>query len=1268
MRPLFTSILAFMMISGLFAQNNDFLVGIWLQPGNSFIFEQGHGLNYYNDNDREVIPIQSEIINGYPSSRLNLLADAGLNFVWLSAPSPWNYNSVMGTQRIFNILNSRGIYSIADLDYFFKPVPDSVTGEYHNAIGENDFGGEEIGDEWNYVARPNYNRIIEELDAFDKLIGYMLGGELAYRTGHWYNINGEWNAWWVKEDPSKCFSSAISANTIFNAMDYLRMKTDKAFLLQVGTHKKSLQDYTASYREENERLDGVLEPCNAIIKTHTIQDMNNVNPQDHFQNPNYMPDFVIEGSYYTLNLEKKSSEFEYPIESFESPFSNIDNCGAIKREDNEWYPLYYSSNESCPIINFSGQESYLNFQGDNRHFLSKYHNLDYLTSKGAQVISEFSAPHHKYTKDKTLNWNGTESRGLGNWNSTKVNNGNYFWFNGFNSIIHGAVGVIPYVEFDFFSQDICNEKVSIVKQDFSCEEIADSILASASDIDNSLLTTYKIDRDTLIEKCQENNLCDGFHFNEEGHGFHFKAHVTNVVKGLINHLNAEYDSKTVKRFTEAYQSQLFKEYLLPFLSELSFLRQNGFLKSENVIARKLNHNDEAYCIVPPSDVYLQKQTGDLFTTIGIPKDLYEDIEDEYRPQIDDFQSEFATENYGLRYIMFSNGNSEEEVIMIISNPLNLPVLNVPLDFNKISNKVIQNSIGVQVLFRGDDAQVVTPNGDVNTNYKVQRKLTYDWESSVYDDIPHVEILFESHLNKKLSLDFGPLDVHILRFVQGECCSEVQSAWFNHGNRIGGHSTHVSDMNSVVGNFYKDSAEELLLFSSADRGWVTMQGFDGQNWFSLFNNSGNGWIKRSQSGWKVDTDDVFVSGDFRTGDGKTELLCIQDYPVGNMRVSALIGFDDTSADWDYWYWSNYLNRNFIGEWALGPNTSYYSIKFNQDSKDKLACFRFNQEGIIIEFMIQEFKVSDTWEKLVHIRYPNLDLKNTDKIIFSDFMNLGVDQMLVIRPSDNNSIVRLYSITSGVVNLIWSNQSSPGILGQQNGEEWHLKEKDHFVSGNYLQSNSGSELFIIRNHDELDNLAQNFNAAVFRFNGSNEWYNYWENSACELGNGICNWPVIDGNGILTVYKNITLKVNSVPSPSYLDNLFAIRHLEENGSVYCDTKKTMIGNYYFPLEDKSVGNALIKNYLDNVSTKDKANSNQVNEEVTIYPNPTIGNISIFCNNGGIKSIEIHNSLYMVESISFSENSKSVDFDMSRFNKGLHYVIIRTENAVHVKRVVLF
>ncbi len=273
------------------------------------------------------------------------------------------------------------------------------------------------------------------------------------------------------------------------------------------------------------------------------------------------------------------------------------------------------------------------------------------------------------------------------------------------------------------------------------------------------------------------------------------------------------------------------------------------LKSLTTVMKK-------FCIVPPPEFYITGQTG----STGIPQGLYEKVA-EPRDHVPDFEDEFSTENYGLRYVMFSNGENKEEVIMIISNPLNLPILNVPLNFNKISNKVIQNSIGVQVLFRGDNAPVVTTNGDVNTNYKVQRKLKYDWETSVYDDIPHLEAFFESPINKTLSLDFGPLDVHILRFIQGECCSSVQSAWFNYGHRIGGHSTNISDMNSVVGNFYKDSAEELLLFSSADRGWVTMQGFDGHNWVSLFNNNGNGWIKRSQSGWKVDADDIFVSGDF-----------------------------------------------------------------------------------------------------------------------------------------------------------------------------------------------------------------------------------------------------------------------------------------------------------------------------------------------------------------------------------------------------------------------
>jgi len=175
------------------------------------------------------------------------------------------------------------------------------------------------------------------------------------------------------------------------------------------------------------------------------------------------------------------------------------------------------------------------------------------------------------------------------------------------------------------------------------------------------------------------------------------------------------------RFERQYFPKYYRDYLAHLARELALLKSTGFLnKSDFIEIASKTDSVDVYGIVPEPKTYIPR---------NLPK-------------------EKCSENYGLRYSLRSNG---KEAVLIISNPLNTAV-SANLDFSKISNSLIQNSVGVRVLF--ENAM------DVNSKtYKTNRNAAINLETATVEKGYYLPFQ-----NKQLLLDFGPMDVHVLKFV------------------------------------------------------------------------------------------------------------------------------------------------------------------------------------------------------------------------------------------------------------------------------------------------------------------------------------------------------------------------------------------------------------------------------------------------------------------------------------------------------------------------
>lgn len=196
------------------------------------------------------------------------------------------------------------------------------------------------------------------------------------------------------------------------------------------------------------------------------------------------------------------------------------------------------------------------------------------------------------------------------------------------------------------------------------------------------------------------------------------------------------------RFERKYFPRRYRYYLSNIARELDYLSQRGFLDQSGSTVRTKKGQFDEMGIVP--------EYSDYINDSKIPAPFYQELIQPLNPDPNDHFSE----NYGLRYTIRSNGN---ETVMIIANLLPLPIENMKLNFSQIDDQNIKQAVGVEFLFAFNQS-VTSPEYKV-----VDSEINYRETINENGELLHT--FFRSFSgNKDLKLSFGPLDVHILRFV------------------------------------------------------------------------------------------------------------------------------------------------------------------------------------------------------------------------------------------------------------------------------------------------------------------------------------------------------------------------------------------------------------------------------------------------------------------------------------------------------------------------
>lgn len=1261
MKNLFFVLFIFLLIANQksgYSQKDEFIIGAWLTPSD-FMYQTGYGTANIDTNTTpfHIRPLSSPIKHysgiDYKTSRINILKDFGVELVWMQSPSPWELSGVTTNDSLFRLFANNEMFFFVDIDYYFKPEMDN--GSYKNTIGYVDFNGapDSYNDSVNSndLGRPNYNKIISVLEENDYTYGYSLGGELANRSGHWYNITDKRVPFGEREDPNKCFTSEISPTILQSAFDSIRplISSDKKIILQVGTHTTAINDYTDDWRGWKKFIDGEYINCSGGFKFDHLEDYIDIDPQDHFTESDYLPDVLIEGSYYELYLkESEVNGFSYPMNCFEKKYSNMLNCGI----NPDGYALD-GIGLSCPIYDVDTEgrctDSKGNeFYGDNRHYLSKFHNIDYFRNKGIDVISEFSSFHTEYDKDS----NKFISH-MGLWNSNlNVDNANHFWFNAYNSVVHGAIGIIPYIEYTKIFKNPCLELLTLVR-DLGLNE--EHLKYRVFWDDTSYFKELGIESyEDVICDCDEN-------YNNaippEDMDYYRNKMATAAIKLIYSYGNQFHDNSstnqywengTKKRFHYEAWPSAFRNYIAPLYDEFSFLNSLGFLKrNDNAMCRKLDHSDP-YGIVPNAKDYINSYEKNC---VGIPE-IYIDLIDTYlaKENLEEskaspvsFMEEFSNENYGLRYVLLTNSKSDEHTYaLIITNPLNLPLLNVPISLKSIVD--FPNYKYAYLMFN-DELNIVKENFHLDTEYKTQRNFEIRYNKSDFSNIPSVKLDIDP-INKGFAIDFGPLDTHVILFSNQDfnwCDHSTKRVWSNYNsNAIGGHKLNYNDLPAIVGDYYGDASEELILINLENK-WVTTQMYLNGDFTNAFNNSGNGWINRQQEGWRLGSEDVFVAGNFIENSSGDEILCIQDYQnQSTNRVAAMIGFNDNTADWDYWFWSNPNNRGYIGEWKLTGNSKYFVGNFDDDELSEVLFVRYSS-GYISHVMIQKYDVSENkWIKLLETKH--LDVPINSKLFVGNFYKTHLRDDIFIT---NGHDASLYLVSGGMLNKYWDNRDFPGYLNIKGKTSWELSSADYISSGLYVKNTklNSDNLLLVR--DPLYEGNENDpSAALFYFNAYNSsWEVIWDNNLCG-NNKIADWNVFDNDAVKNDYFSIDIYSNK----GGINNtrLFAARY---NDSQISSCQSTYIARMY-SFNDLDKSDASYKSSISSTAKEGKQN------DFIIKPNPTTGFINISnILEYKIESISVFNLYGEALIVKDKVNRSYADINISNLPSGSYFVKIVSE-----------
>ena len=625
------------------------------------------------------------------------------------------------------------------------------------------------------------------------------------------------------------------------------------------------------------------------------------------------------------------------------------------------------------------------------------------------------------------------------------------------------------------------------------------------------------------------------------------------------------------RFKRQYFSNSYNNFVSNLGKELRYLVDNNFLSSDSqsIIYTKKDESDPN-CIVPAAENYIPS----------------------YYPN-------HRNEGYGLRYSIRTNG---DEVIMIVSNPLNFTVTTT-LDFNNIANPIIKKSYGVDILFSAD----VSPS---SPTYKVNRNSNINLENGTVG----VQFFKNFTNGKNLTLTFGPMDVQILKFKSIPPISfnnGWEKVWSNNGSgKIDGWNAIDSDK-FYTGDFDGDGAEELLCVQTgSNHNWMTLLKFENGKWKWKWSNYGNSHVMLPYR-------DNFIVGDYN-GDGKDELL-------GNDIDGFTTLFRYENNNW-IWAWSDYGANHAI----IPYKDKLISGDFDGDGKDEILGSDL-PFGWMTMFNFEKNDFRWGWSTN-GTNHPILAYRNN--FIKGDFDGNGRDEFLGF-----SSWATLFNFQNNNFNWGWSTNGSNNFSGWN----YPLPPADRLLIGSIDSQDFKDEIMFIQTGT---NAAW---AATKDFKTDNSGWN--DNWFANPENGmpfINDWSIANGGGTNTKYHLIKAIVNE---PEYLIAFRKFGCTTNNYNYLINMYKSTNGT------NKS---AILENDFE------QENSKIIEKNWLIFPNPTSGFFNIIVNNVKESStIEIYNSTgILIETIVDVLNSEH-EVNLSAYSCGLYLVVLKNSNEVYFKKV---
>jgi hypothetical protein len=631
-----------------------------------------------------------------------------------------------------------------------------------------------------------------------------------------------------------------------------------------------------------------------------------------------------------------------------------------------------------------------------------------------------------------------------------------------------------------------------------------------------------------------------------------------------------WDNATIQnRYDKNYFPVNYRNYTSYLSKELRFLADKNIISSDGktIIATKTDFADP-YCIVPPASSY-------------IPSTL---------------PAEKRTENYGLRYTIRSNGS---ETYIIISNPLNVSI-STTLNFASSSNQQIQSSTGVNVLF---DNNQYAPS---NLNYKVNRNSNINLTNGTVGNQYYIGYAS----NKQLPIQFGPMDVKILKFVSTppNYNNGWDIAWSNFGSgNINGHTVNDNDL-FYMADLDGDGTEEILCVNYTPVGtndWITVLKYVDNNWEWHWSNYGSSSAGNGIYAYR----NTFVVGDY-DGDGKDELL-------GNTPNGWTTLFKFNNGNWQ-WIWSDNGNASH----AIKPyKDKFYAGDFNGDGKDELlGCDLPNGWTTMFHWSGSDFTWGWSDYGGAHSIKPY-----RENMFPGDFDGDGKVELLGL-----NSWSTLFHFDNGNWQWGWSTNGANNF----NGWTYPLPPTDRLLSGNIDYSDSKDELFFLQTGPNANSVA-----TMDLKNDQNGWN--WNWSANTLGIPyIDDWSIHPNVGTNTKYYLVKAKASE---PKYL---LAMRK-------YC-------------------GSYLVNMYKSNNSNKslhiESDNALRVETDISIFPNPSQGKVQISSESIDIQSVEVYNLQGKVFYNKKYGSERNMEIDLSRFSDGIYFFrIISSENRVSIHKIIL-